>query len=326
VLEVLVEVEIMEPADRLTGLAGALEAAAAGLCAAPSPAALEGARAAFWAARAPWKELELVRFGPMVEYPERLGPKLEDLPLQQDAVEELIAGDEPLDAAAFARRGTATRGFPVAEHLLWGGGDPLADLQADPRRCAALVGVSGDLAATAGLLRPAYEAGWTEALTRPTANTPGAWRSAQDVLDEWVNRVAFTVEGIRVDQLGKPLGDADGGSPRPDALQSGLSGRSLTDARDALAGLRRAWRPDGAPGLAALAAADFHLVDALDSGFAEADAALGAVPEPLSTAIVDARPAVVAAQDALQRLQVAVQVELTQELGTSVVFNDNDGD
>jgi hypothetical protein len=55
-------------------------------------------------------------------------------------------------------------------------------------------------------------------------------------------------------------------------------------------------------------------------------AALDAIPEPLTEAIVSSRPAVQKAIDQLGALQRAVQVDVINALSLSVGFNDNDGD
>jgi predicted lipoprotein len=296
-------------AAELEALAQATEALAA---TSPCGEGAAAARDGWWAARAPWKRVELVKFGPVVELPERVGPKLDDWPVNAAAVEALVAGDGPLDAAAFAAMGSATRGFPVVELLLWG--EPLA---AGTRRCEVATGALADVAAQAAALRGAWADPWGAWLTRPGGDGP--YETVQAVVDEWVNRLGFTVENLRLEKLGKPLGDTSGGEVQADALESPYSGRSLTDARDALAGVAAAW--EALRGLATPAVAE-----AVDERLDAAAVALAAVPEPLATAIVEDRAAVVAAQEALQALQVVLQVDVASALGVTVVFNDNDGD
>ena len=69
-----------------------------------------------------------------------------------------------------------------------------------------------------------YNSDYATELSAPQINDD-AWDSPQDALDEWVNRVGFTLEDLRVEHLGKPVGDAAGGEPQPDTLESQPSGR-----------------------------------------------------------------------------------------------------
>lgn len=311
-----------------TTFATSAEAAAtatAALCADPTEQTLAAARDGWWAERAPWKNAELIQFGPVVEYPERLGPKLDDWPVNAEAVEELIESEDALD---FSAMGSATRGMPVVEYLLWAQGDEtLASLIDAPRRCAVAAGAAADIHDNAVLMVSAWEEGWQAQLATPAAVEDGAYETDQEALDEWVNRMVFTVENIRATKLGKPLGDGAGGSPQPDTLESPYSARSLTDARDALAGTEAVWAGSGAPlsGVRDLVT-DAALAEQLDGLFETAAARMAEIPEPLSDTILLQPEIVVRAQEALQALQVAIQVDLAQALSVTITFNDNDGD
>jgi predicted lipoprotein len=319
--------------------AAALAAAASALCDQPSDSALAAARDAWWSAHEPWKRTEIVKFGPVVEYPDRLGPKLDDWPVNAAAVEELVASDDALD---FAAMGSATRGLPVVEYLLWAGGgdssDALAALTADPRRCAVLAGAAADTGTSAAQLHAVWRDDWAARIGAPGPGEGDPWETAQDAVDEWVNRMVFTVENVRAGKLGKPLGDGSGGDALLDALESRYSGRSLLDARDALQGVRdvwtgtvwtgTVWTGDGGehPGIDALAAGDPQLVERVGALFDEAEVRTAEIPETLEESITREPEIVTRAQVALQALQVILQVELAQELSVTITFNDNDGD
>lgn len=286
--------------------------AARALCDAPDAARLTAARDAWWAAREPFQRVQIVGFGPIDEYPLRLGPKMDDWPVNAEAVEELLASDAPLDAASFAARGGATRGFPVAEHLLYG---PV-DASVEPRRCEALVGVTADLAANATSLADDWEATWVPALTAPTPDGP--WPDEDAVVDEWVNRLAFVLAEIRERKLGRPLDD-------PAALQSRASGRSLADARDALAGARDVWGRPGSMGIRDLVP-DADVVAVTDAAFDVAEQRLADVPEPLEQAVAVEPEIVRRAMDALFAVERHVLVDVAPALDTTLTFDDNDGD
>ncbi|MCK6518658.1 imelysin family protein [Myxococcota bacterium] len=316
--------------DEFALRAEALHRAATTLCASPDADTFAAAQAGWWAAKAPWVRAEVIQFGPVVEYPERLGPKLDDWPVSADAVEALISSDAPLDVASFGLMGSATRGLPVVEYLLWPAEeDALATLLATPRRCEALVGASGDVALSAERLATVWREDWSARVGRPSPEDGDAYDTVQDALDEWVNRMAFTAENIRGTKLGAPVGDKTGGEPQLDLLQSRPSGRSLTDARDALAGVHDVWTGgagDGALGVSDLLRDDPTLSAQVDALFEACDARLLELPEPLEDTILLQPELVARAQDALLALQVAVQVDLAQRLSVTITFNDNDGD
>lgn len=317
--------------NRFAADSAALAEALGALCADPSASpptteGVEAARAAWWAARGPWKQAELIRFGPTVEYPERLGPPIDTWPVDPSAVEALIAGEGPLDAATFAAQGARARGLPVIEHLLWAdGAATAARLGAEPRRCAALVGLSGDLVTNAEALAAAWADPWGPRLTAPRAGDGDRYDDVQDVVDEWVNRMAFTVENIRGTKLGGPLGEGGGSSAQPALAESAASGRGLADASDALAGVAAAWA--GGDGLGVIDLVEDEALAARVQQRLDASAdRLSALPSPLGQTVVEQPELVQRAQDALNALQVSLQVELAPAIGVTVTFNDNDGD
>jgi predicted lipoprotein len=142
--------------------------------------------------------------------------------------------------------------------------------------------------------------------------------------------MAFTLENMRSMKLGRPLGDRSGGEPRPQYVESRFSGRSLTDCRDALRGVRDVWDGDGdateARGISDLLDDSGELTEQVDGLFDAAEARLGEVPETLEDAVVGDPAPAVAAQDALRDLQIGIQIDLAQALGVTITFNDNDGD
>lgn len=289
-------------------------------CDSPSPETLEAARQAWWTARTPWKQAEVIRFGPTIEYPERFGPKLDDWPVNAEAVDTLLAEDGALD---FESMGTATRGLPVVEYVLWSE-DPLDDA----RRCAVLVGASQDVADNAAALSQVWDETWVPWLSDPFDNPGGPWVLSQNGVDEWVNRLAFSAENVRATKLGKPAGDQNGGGLFLEALESRPSARSTQDAIDAVDGVAQVWT--GATerkGVRDLVVDNPALVQAMDEQLAACQVDMAALPANLEEALVaDDRAALETAQACLLALQVLVQVDLAAELNVSIAFNDNDGD
>jgi hypothetical protein len=328
--------------------AAALSEAAHHLCQQPDAARLEAARAAWWAARAPWKQMEVFAFGPYKDEPLRLGPKIDFWPARRETVEAILAGDQPLTAAAVQRLGAPARGLPAIEVLLHAGDDLLLErFHAEARRCPYLVALTEDLAARATELREAWDPDHGNFLGELTEAGRGSasFDTLHLALGEVVNRMAFTVENIRADKLGRPLGSEAGTEPRPDSVESRFSGRSLEDIRDNLRGIERLYF--GAPAAGAAAPADRRPGGATDEAIGldfylrargrnfaprmrarldAAYAAIDAIDMPLVQALA-AQPILVQdAMDRLTELQRLIQVDIINALSLTASFNDNDGD
>lgn len=268
---------------------------------------IETMRSRWWSAREPWKHAETIGFGPVVEYPERLGPILDDWPANVDAIGDLLDGDGDLSVDAFSGMGSATRGFPVVEHLLWSASE-------HPRFCEAVKGAVGDLSANAALIHEAWTERWSP------ANPP-----SKDYLNLWVNYMAFTAENIHEMKLGKPNGDYANGQPQPDLIESRPSGRSLQDARDALEGVRMVWAGNDSRGIRELIV-DTEIQTRTDDLLAIALERLNSVPDPLEATIYDEPEIIGWAQRPLLELQSELQREVATALNVTVLFNPADGD
>ncbi|MEM6962745.1 MAG: imelysin family protein, partial [Myxococcota bacterium] len=237
--------------------AAALQTAAEGFCAEPSSARLDGLHAAWIAARQPWKEMEVFAFGPYLNEPLRLGPKVDFWPVRVGDIEDVLEDTDEINAAVL---GASRKGFAVIEYLIFaetsGSGldllvskadapkadAPKEDRAAAERACQYLVSLASDLSLQATRMHEAWDpdgGNYLAELTEAGSSSSTAFPSLQRALSEVVNRMSFTVENIRLDKLGGPLGVTTGGSPQPDRAESQFSGRSLDDIRDNLRGVER---------------------------------------------------------------------------------------
>lgn len=294
-------------AERYAALQDATMALSAGTESCETVTDMDAIKALWWAAKSPWKQMEVVLFGPVVEYPARLGPKIDDWPVNSRAITELLDSEDGLSAADFALKGSIHRGFPVIEHLLWT--DPT-----HPRTCEALKGATADLAANAATLSDAWASKWIPKMSE-----------GQAALNEWVNRMGFAAYNIRDTKLGKPVGDYTNGTPQPDTIESRPSGRSLTDARDALDGIQLIWTGQDDLGIRALLP-DPSIQTRIDDILAVAIDRLASVPEPLEATIYTEPEVVDWAQTPLSELQVTIQRDVVIALNITVAFNDSQGD
>lgn len=311
--------------QRFEAAASVLSDASAALCAAPNAQSLQAARDAWSSARSPWKQVEVFRFGPYRDEPLRLGPKLDFWPMRPESIQRRLDGMNGVDADTLATAGAAERGLPAVEYLLWSVDDPAAFVD---RHCAYLVGASADVATSAQRMRAAWDpAEGDYAGQLANSGRGGAYDTLQMAFAEVVSRMGHTIENIRFEKLGKPVG-LDGADPQPDKTESPLSGRALDDIRDNLIGISALYHGanDGL-GLSDYLAFRGHDFDAsFESRVQAARAALDAIPEPLNQAVVDAPDTVRAAIDALFEIERLIQVDIANALSVNLTFNDSDGD
>jgi len=309
--------------------ADALGVATTALCAAPDEARLDAARAAWLAARRPWKEAEVFGFGPYLEEPIRLGPKADYWPARPESIRALLASDDPLEPSLL---GAQDKGFAAIELMLWDPTvDPVAALLAEPRRCELLGVIVPDLGAKIRELREEWSPDGQDFLGELSDAGSGDTRfmTLQMAFGEVVNHIGFMVETIRNEKLGKAAGVISGGGPQPKVIESPFSGRALDDIRDNLTGVRFLLLGDGADDLGLdgyLRGRGRHLRSLVLERLAAVALALDAIDEPLGEAVVDENPKVVALIARLGELQRTIQVDVLNALSLSVGFNDNDGD
>jgi predicted lipoprotein len=315
--------------ERLDDLTGAIKS----LCKRPDVDSLTSAQLAWSASRAPWKRNELLGFGPTVDLPLRAGPNIDFWPARTATIDAVIEEETDLSAKVLSERGTAERGLPVMEYLLFtGDGEPEDLFVRSGRRCEYLLALSEDTKAQATALREAWDPEHGDYLS----NLVGAGRAGKDfdsieaALGEVVSRLAFIIENVRGDKLANVLGTRSGGTPQPDSAESRFSGRGLEDMRDNLAGVEQVFfgvKRNG-QSLARYLDSIGHkelrskLKDALEQSYS----ALGAIPSPLGQAVIDDPASVQGAIDTLAELQTLIQSDTINALGVTLTFNDADGD
>ncbi len=310
----------------------ALDSSLGDMCASPSEASLEAAKRAWSVAREPLKRGEVFAFGPFSRPEYRIGPKLDSWPARPEEVEELLASASPVDPQTIGTLGVWHKGLPVIEYLLYPPEGGATALLSDARRCEYLRSVGAELVSRARELHLAWapEGGNFAAELSGAGRTSTAFRSLKDAFGEIVNRLGFTLENVRKDKLGRPLGDSAGGIAQPAVAESRFSGRSLRDILDNLDGIELVFFGDASrtiPGVAQYARERGQSFDPeVTAGLAAARDALLAIDVPLTEAVATESERVREASARLGELQSLFQVEIIGALGLTLSFNDNDGD
>jgi hypothetical protein len=326
-LQTLVDDVLIPRHEDFRTQAAAMARAMEAHCEAPTTESFEEARRAWDAARGAWKRREVFAYGPFREFPERLGPVVDTWPVREESVIEILEGGGGVDADAVGSYGSTTRGFPVLEYLMFGPDEDFAQVSPE-RRCGYMVGAAVDLERSAQAFYVAWTTpgGYGDALRSPGSTEDGMYESVQEAMSEVVNRMWYTIENMRRDKLGKPVGDETGGAAQPTSVESYYGRRSKQDLLDALATVDELFEIEGGIASHPRVAARDELVGRFRDTMRDARAAIEAIDGPLSEAVVEDNASARAALDALAPLQNTIQVDLVGILSLDISFNDADGD
>lgn len=303
----------------------------------PQTADLAATRQAYLEVRAPLAEAQAFGFGPSAEL--HSPAVLDQSPIDTTKLDAELASEAELTPQHLRTLGANKRGLHAIEYLLFPEDDAeleaalLADDTQGLRR-RQFASAAGQLVADgAQALWAAWEpenGGYARRFSEP-GGPDSVSGSVQSGLDTLLNEAVVLTEVIANVKLGKPLGVTTGGSVDPSAQESERAGASLSDMLGNLRGIRNIYfgarEGQAEPSLSSLVhakspSADVHARAAL----AEAEAALLAIPEPLTDALVDSPETARAAYDSLKTLKRVLATEVLGSLGASLKFSDSDGD
>lgn len=307
------------------------------LSSAPQDADLATIRRAYLDARTPFEEAQAFGFGPATDL--HSAPGIDQAPIDAAKVDAELASDAELTLARVRRLGANKRGLHAIEYLLFPEDDAeleaalLADDVGGERRRQFVSLAAAIVASNAEALRRAWEpenGGYARQFSEP--GTPeSVAQSVQEGLDTLLNEAVVASESVVDVKLGNPLGVTTGGRIDPAAQESERAGASLTDMLSNLRGVRNVYfgSRDGSIGvsLSSLVRAKSPSVDLhARTALTDAEAALLAIPEPLTDALTASPETVTAAYDAVKIVKLVLATEVLSTLGASLKFSNNDGD
>jgi len=304
---------------------------------APGDAELSTVRAAYLATREPWEESQAFGFGPASDLHAQAG--LDQSPVDVQKLDLELASDSELTFGHVRSLGANKRGLQAIEYLLFPEDDAeleaalLGDDVAGDRRRRFLSAAGQVVAANAEQLSNAWqpEAGDYAGRFAQPGGSESVSSNVQAALDTLLNETVVLSEVVANVKLGKPLGVTTGGKVDPSLQESARSGAALRDVLANLRGMRNVYLAtrDGTVGtsLSSLVharspATDLHARAAL----ADAEAAVLAIPEPLTLALEESPETVTQAYESIKSLKRVLATEVLGTLGASLKFSDNDGD
>jgi predicted lipoprotein len=202
--------------DHAAGLTKAMHA----LCAAPSPANLDAARAGFSGAVDAWSTVEIITFGPI-----RQGNRLERMLFWPDRksiglkqVQAALAEKDATatDPAQLAQKSVAMQGFGALEFVLYGTGAEALATKDAPYRCAYGAAIAGNIETMAGDVVADWnrQGGFADLWANPGPDNP-LYRDGNEAVTELMGVFINGLEMVRDVRLKGFFGAApDADKPR----------------------------------------------------------------------------------------------------------------
>lgn len=312
-----------------------LASSAASLCEAPTAATLQAAREQWRVTRQPLKQAEAWAFGPIKTL--NIETAVDFWPIRPDAAEAAFAMGEAPTPQWVESQGTAAKGLPVVEYLLFApiGDDAMVlaslDVTTDQgaHRCAVAQALALQTSVRAEELRAAWDpadGGFADRLSADGDDTPGN-PSLKMAIGDVINGVIFVLQDITDAKMGRPLGFKNGGTPQPDDVESRFSDNDRADMLANLQGAALVYLGDGDIGLTdVIVGLDPALDASIRSQFDRAREAIAGLEQPLRLSVVDGPAPVETARDVVRDLRRLFEVDLATLLGINVALSDNDGD
>jgi predicted lipoprotein len=235
-----------------------------------------------------------------------------------EAIAELLAGADPVDADALDDEGAAVRGLYAAETALFGeGSDALATTEGS-RRCEYLTSALTLSLDAAEEVRADWSGPSRDTFVAGMDGTP------QDTVNQLVNEVTNRVREL--DEKGlRDLAAADSVSDLAESRLDGPAAFALAGRRSLLEGIALVIGRDEEGLVALVAARSPETAERLQSATADAVAALDALPDAVAESF-DRPEDVQTAADAVAELRVVLSTEAASQLGVTISFSDSDGD
>ncbi|MEM8887439.1 MAG: imelysin family protein [Bacteroidota bacterium] len=273
-----------------------------------------------------WKHCEV--FNILAIRDDFLQNKIDKWPTNTAFLDRNLNGTDELTEAFVEGSGSTSKGLPALEYYLFAEN--------------ALESFTTDALASRRL---DYVKAMTENLLVRTTEIVQIWEGDMDdfstntenfskgSLNQLVNGQVAVLEKILTDKLGKPIGKDNGGIAEPDEVEAYKGGISLKLIEENLKGIEASFYGNPAqPGLGDL----LDFIDAKQDGqllSAAIESQLNAcltkivqIPDPLSQSVLDQQQELEDLFDLVRDLAASFKVDMANNLGILITFNDTDGD
>jgi len=295
-----------EKADDLVTSARALETA-------PDAAALAKTQTAWREARAAYRKLDAVHFGPVADL--AIGERI-DVDAKPADIDAIIAGSAAIDAASVANAPPATKGFLGAEYLLF-------SAQLNDRGRTLVRVICEEIAKSAHDLRDAWANGFASEVTNAGSGSK-RYATQRAAVDDVVGGVGYGFEVVVGLRLARPLGKRGTGTPDPSQDPTRASDNAVADMTATMRGVSAVYQVDDVAALVKKRSASLDTQVARE--IADCSVKITLIPPPFATAVMSNTAVVESAYDACKEAKLTWNAEVTSALGATLKPSDNDGD
>jgi len=330
VLHSLTETVILPEHVAFAARADELAAAMQTLESTPDADSLAKAQGAWRSARAAFRLLDALHFGPVASL--GISERIDLSPATPSDIDAIVAGAAPIDAKVVSVAGGHAKGFLGVEYLIFstdGASAALSRLTGDgaPARRRTLVrAMAEEIASSAHQLADAWDpakGGYAKDVEGAGA-TSQRYASQRAAVDDIVGGVGFALELVVGVRLATPLGRKSGGTPEPNLDPTPASDSAVGDMTSSLDGVRVLYQGNGFSSMVRTKSS--ALDDRATGELGDCGAKLSAIPAPFTSAVSGSTAVVQAAYDACKALKLTWNTDVTSALGATLKPSDNDGD
>jgi hypothetical protein len=290
---------------------------------------LDTARADFLHAQKIWAEVQPLLIGPLAEgnlaWQVQFWPDKKNLVGRQ--VEQLIAAQPHIDAAALVNASVVVQGLSAYEYILFDANFDLTHAEQKSRYCPLLVAIGERQKALAEEILSRWNS--SDGMLAQLSKFPNPrYADSHEAIAELL-RVQVTALDSLKKKLGTPLGRQTKGTTQPYQAEAWRSNASLNSLQASLISAEMLWTGVDNHGLRSLLPAEQKpLADKIDAAYANSRSLLTALTLPLADLLTteDGRKQLNTFYDSLNEVHRLHGGELAKALGIALGFNANDGD
>ncbi|GAA3508136.1 hypothetical protein GCM10022393_18330 [Aquimarina addita] len=277
-----------------------------------------------------WKQLELYDVGAIENT--FISSEINFWPTNEIFINDNISGTATINEALITSLGASSKGISAIEYLLFSGDENTQILNSfttsenAERRKQYLTGLTQNLSAKSKELNDHwenYEEDFTSSLENGISGTQ----------NQMINAMITLIEEIIITKLGNPLGDTNGGIIEAERLEGYYSEFSKEIIEQHVISLERCYLGDFSQTPFRIGFDDFLilsgreiLANQISDQFAVCKEELASISGSLEDEIIKNPDAVNDLKDTFRDLLVLVKVDMANILGSTITFNDNDGD
>ncbi|MEM9822388.1 MAG: imelysin family protein [Bacteroidota bacterium] len=277
-----------------------------------------------------WELVEVYDIDPIDD--QFLHNKIDKYPLNQNFVESSLDSDPgSIDETLVENSGSTTKGLPVIEYLLFraeDGNEVLTQFTTGPRApqyLNYLLALSQNLLTQAGVLKSEFSSIRADFINNTVDGSNGS-------LNNLANAQVGLIEEILGDKINRPLGGDSNGIPVPEKVETPFAQISLPAIRQNLVSLRESFVGDESQVNLYALFDEVHMGDGdklsatIATAFENCLNEVDQLNDSVAALVTNNPDALDPLVEAITRLGIAIKVDMANQLGLTIVFNDTDGD